>query len=276
MSYATFANKRYNLNGIYIGTVVENRDPEKMGRIKCFIAGLLDEESLVDKDTELNGLFKKRAEAIEALPWVSRIAPSFTGSTGTSGTVSIPKMGSKVVIQFPTNDPYFPVYFGVIQDTVEYVGRYNEVRAKNQEEAGETPSSAPDVLGKSTTVHGLVTSSGAMVYIDDATGELTVWHPSSTDSCDTIIKVSQDGSITISSATSVNINSGRDISMKAMGTLNLQGNKVNLIGASVVNVDSPMFKGQNPYQASNGANGMVVGINGSVAVFNSGVLSGSM
>jgi len=84
--------------GIFIGEVVENKDPKKIGRIKVYIPGINDQ---IPK---------------EKLPWTYQVYPIGTGENKMSvSTFIVPGIGSKVIIVFPTNDPLVSFYIGELR-----------------------------------------------------------------------------------------------------------------------------------------------------------------
>lgn len=82
-------------SGKHIGKVVSNEDPLKMGRVKCIIYGVVEENN------------------VDVLPWVYRKI-SFLGS-GTEEISLIPEVGSLIVVEFLFDNVYFPVYDGQFQ-----------------------------------------------------------------------------------------------------------------------------------------------------------------
>ena len=76
----------------YIGNVVDNNDPKKLGRIKVQIAVYAD----------LN---------TEAIPWASPLLASH-GNSQEYGGINIPEIGSQVRITFPSKDFTAPYYSG--------------------------------------------------------------------------------------------------------------------------------------------------------------------
>lgn len=67
------------------GTVVDNLDPNKLGRVKCTIPGIME-------------------AAKENLPWIT--------TEQDPSNMIIPEIGDVLKIEFPNNDVYTPVYVG--------------------------------------------------------------------------------------------------------------------------------------------------------------------
>jgi hypothetical protein len=78
----------------YKGVVVDNTDPDKLGRIKCTIKGRWEE-----------GDFSK-------LPWVFPLSPCGLGGRVDLSSFCVPEVDSEVVIEFPFGDEYSPFYVG--------------------------------------------------------------------------------------------------------------------------------------------------------------------
>ena len=76
----------------YIGNVVDNNDPKKLGRIKVQISVYADLKP-------------------EAIPWASPLLASH-GNSQEYGGINIPEIGSQVRITFPSKDLTAPYYSG--------------------------------------------------------------------------------------------------------------------------------------------------------------------
>lgn len=76
----------------YIGNVVDNNDPKKLGRIKVQISVYADLDP-------------------EALPWASPLLASH-GNSQDYGGINIPEVGSQVRVTFPSKDLTAPYYSG--------------------------------------------------------------------------------------------------------------------------------------------------------------------
>jgi hypothetical protein len=92
LKFVEHVHKVENLKfGIHKGIVITNGDPEKLGRVKCKILGLLEEDNP-------NNL-------IWCYPRIPENAPS-------GQSINVPEKGAEVAICFPFNDIYFPEYIG--------------------------------------------------------------------------------------------------------------------------------------------------------------------
>ena len=81
-------------SGVRKGRVISNEDELKKGRIKCVVPGVFESKN---KDE---------------LPWCYPQQPAQSGGSVESGSFYVPKVGSEVMISFPYDDPYMPVYSG--------------------------------------------------------------------------------------------------------------------------------------------------------------------
>lgn len=85
--------KRDSLEGRWLGTVKDNADPAALNRIKV----------------ELDDLSK--GISTEDLPWYIVLTPA--DSKSNSG-VSLPRVNSRVLVEFPTND----FYNGIVTNSI--------------------------------------------------------------------------------------------------------------------------------------------------------------
>ena len=77
-----------NLSISHKGIVVDNTDAKKLGRVKCWIEGLVEDSTL------------------DCYPR----NPSGLGGSPDSSFFGVPDEGSELEIRFPTMDIYFPIY----------------------------------------------------------------------------------------------------------------------------------------------------------------------
>lgn len=98
LNIADFIKRESILDTPYIGTVVDNNDPKKLGRVKCNIPELM--EGTADN-----------------LPWITQKNNSLL--SGSDSSFYVPKVGDKVVIEFKFGDIYTGEYSGnyITQDS---------------------------------------------------------------------------------------------------------------------------------------------------------------
>ncbi len=82
----------FTLNKTYIGTIEDIDDPLKIGRAKIRIKFLFD------------------ALSVDNLPWAYQKSPLFFGKGGQAGSISVPKKGSIVQVEFENGNLYAPVF----------------------------------------------------------------------------------------------------------------------------------------------------------------------
>ena len=82
-------------NQYYIGTVVENNDPQGLDRIKVAIPELYDPK-------------------LGDIPWCLPVKYPIFGQGSNYGVYGVPALNSKVLIILQKNDPNFPMYVGSI------------------------------------------------------------------------------------------------------------------------------------------------------------------
>jgi len=87
-----FDSKDRNIKGLHFGIVVDNKDPEQIGRIKVKIPTIFECE---DAD-------------ISALPWVR--PGNVIGNTPDNTSLNIPKIGTQIYVEFHEDDPDTGVY----------------------------------------------------------------------------------------------------------------------------------------------------------------------
>lgn len=83
---------------IYIGMVIDNKDPDRYGRCKVRVHGLHDE------------FFP------EDLPWA---IPEFPLNFTEKGSFMVPEIGTLVYVKFDDGDLYEPIYFGKVIDRMK-------------------------------------------------------------------------------------------------------------------------------------------------------------
>lgn len=152
------ANKVIKPSNIYkypwIGEVVDNNDPKKLGRVKIKIAGFLEGDA-------------------SSLPWAIPENPTGFGGTGSDSSFMVPVVGAKVNVHFMYDDIYFPVYRGFYQSSnthqtafdSNYPNKYGHI-------AGETKI----VIDRQTNQVEIETANGVKVNISSA-GDVTIEGP---------------------------------------------------------------------------------------------------
>jgi len=76
--------------GLYLGTVTDNADPEKLARVRVVIHGLIE----------------------PATPWALPIGGGHSSGAKALGTYDVPPIGAAVAVMFHAGDPDRPLYLG--------------------------------------------------------------------------------------------------------------------------------------------------------------------
>ena len=99
--------KNKSLNRIHKGTVVDNIDPDMLGRLKIEIPGLLE------------GL------STSELPWIYPINYYGIGGGSLLSGFGVPEIDSELLVEFPYDDIYFGFYTGYRQSKVTHQDVFN-------------------------------------------------------------------------------------------------------------------------------------------------------
>jgi len=93
LGYEYKTNNETDLNGIFIGLVVDNMDPKALERVRIRVIGVHDMEN-EDKENSV---------------WANHLAPSKSNSG------EIPDIDDFVYVTFLQNDPMSPIWLGWVR-----------------------------------------------------------------------------------------------------------------------------------------------------------------
>lgn len=127
--------------GMYRGAVLDNADPDKLGRVKVRVFGVFTEDI-----------------PTAAIPWAVPAMPLFAGAGAGYGCFAVPEVGSHVFVFFEAGDIYQPVYFAEAPDGVHGLPT-------------ERTANYPDRKV-------FKTANGIVIYIDDSAKTLKLTLPS--------------------------------------------------------------------------------------------------
>ncbi|QIG71813.1 putative baseplate hub subunit and tail lysozyme protein [Rhizobium phage RHph_TM40] len=195
---AEWMSKTNNLNKPQKGTVVDNKDPKKLGRVKVTI----------------DGIYKGNTED---LPWVYPNQPTFQGGSGKGSQFSVPVIGSHLSVTFPHGNVYQPFYSGHWQSEKESTGDFDE--------------DYPESYGwrdTSGNVYRQNKKKGTAEYIHMATEEDEGSSTQSSDEPKLNMKIEKDGSLSLSLKGTINISAEGEINVTSNGEINVTGDKINL------------------------------------------------
>ena len=155
----------------YIGKVLDNEDPDKKGRIKVSIPNLFEGEA-------------------ENLPWV------YACNSGGSDFISlnIPEVDSFVIVCFPHNDIYFPIYKGSV---------LNEIDSDLEE---DYPMS-----------YGMVDSIGNKFLVNKTSGEIKIIHKEGTE-----ITIEGNGAVSVTTSSDITLE-GDNVNIESSGEATFEG-----------------------------------------------------
>lgn len=140
--YSEIVNKNKILQGDYIGIVVFNEDPKKIGRVKVEIPELLEGE-------------------VENLPFV---LPKVFSPNPEGTSLNVPEVGSKIWIEFLNGDIYLPFYKAFYNSELTYLS---------------SPKGGIDEFQeKYPNVYGYLDSTGTYVKIDKENRFMEIQHTS--------------------------------------------------------------------------------------------------
>jgi len=129
-------------NGIYRAKVVDNMDPDMLGRVKAQIYPMLAEVEADD------------------LPWAVPAYPIWEGSGNNTGYFAVPNVDSFIFVFFEQGDIYQPVYFA--------------------EAPTATKGLPPDRTVNYPNRKVMQTTSGIIFMVDDTAKVVNITHPTGT------------------------------------------------------------------------------------------------
>jgi len=207
-----FKDKK-DFSGFFVGEVVINDDPLKIGRIKVQIKNLTD--GIPNED----------------LPWTYKVYPNGTGENKKSSSLLVPGIGTKVLIVFPSNDIYTSFYFGeLLFEDYDF----------------------PEVKGDYPETYGFQNKIGDKWYINMKQETMDFFHHSGTKlniEKDGTINITgvKDINININGNSNINVKGNSDISVGGNSVINVKGNN-----SSKINGDLDISVGGNTTISSGG------------------------
>lgn len=180
----------------FIGTVVDNQDPEKAERLRIRIPNLLGTETPDDQ-----------------LPWARPVKHRNQGPKTGVMSMAVPAIGSKMVVVLQNGDPYHPLYLGGLvtkQDvpellTTNYPNRYGLIDTKNNQFYVDTQTGDVEFKHHSgTKIH--IDPDGAVDILIVKTLDVTVQDK-------TNVTITGDTTVDITGTTSVSVTGTADVSV---------------------------------------------------------------
>lgn len=183
--------KANNLKVPHKGTVLDNIDSKKLGRVKVQIEELLEGSS-------------------SELPWVYPNNPFGLGGKSDSSGFSVPEIGSELTIIFPYDDIYFPFYTGYWQSELNHQSVFDE---DYPETYGFRDSSGNILQVNKTQKYMQITHSSGTVLKVDIVGNITITNP---------------GDTTITTTGDMDWIVGGDMSIQVTGNLDIDAAQIDL------------------------------------------------
>ena len=184
----TVENDTGKYTGIYRGKVLDNEDPEMLGRVKAEIYPMMLGIETADllEEHPVDGI------AVEILPWAVPAMSLAEGAKEGLGFMSIPRVGSMLFFFFETGSIYQPVYFASAPNAVH--GHPSEIEENYPNKKV------------------LKTESGFIIELNDEVGSetLRVAHPAGS-----IVTMSSDGNVSMLSPGDITLSAGKSILMTA-------------------------------------------------------------
>lgn len=212
--------KTLPLKRTYRGIVVDNEDPEKLGRVKCTISGIFE-------------------GAVADLPWIFARRSDFLGGNAESGHYSIPEVGSHLEIKFPTEDIYSPFYYGYWEDANTHQSEFDADYPNTYGWKDSTGTKV--VINRTQKTFDFEHTSGVKVSID-GDGNLTMEIPKDISLEGENVNANASGDINLGAGGNAEVTADGDVTVEGQGQTNVSGTGGTNLGASasVTNVDGSL------------------------------------
>jgi hypothetical protein len=197
-----FIQREDLLDQTYLGKVVDNNDPLKLGRVKCEIQGLL-------------------VGPKEKLPWIAQRTLSSMGGKLGRGSFVVPDIGSELEIIFPYCDIYIGFYIGHWQSSTTHLTDFD---ANYPNMWGLVDQGFKIIYNNQTKDFKIEHPEGTVLNIA-SNGDVNI---------NTTKKVNINSSdADINTSGNANINAGGSINVNAGGTASINGSQVILANGTM-------------------------------------------
>jgi len=240
----SFAGRSNNLRKPQRGEVIDNNDPEKLGRVKVKIKGMLEGDT-------------------ENLPWVYPNNPNGHGGSNKSAHHKVPKVGSNLMIEFREGNIYAPMYTGtahsknnfarkkfeknypntygwqdaggnsLVHDEIEGTMEYSHVAQykDTQKESGSESSGPDDGVGssdedneeKKPTLHFKISKDGTFAVTSEKDGKVTTKGD---------VNVSTDGNTNLAAKKNLSMSTDQNASLTAKEKTNVTSSSGTTVSSS--------------------------------------------
>ena len=202
-------------NREYVGTVIENMDPDRAGRCKIKVAKLMEG---LDEDY---------------IPWATPgMGGTFAGDG--LGSLSIPKKGTTVKVKFKNGDLKAPEYFGIQKVDKNLT---NEIDSDYPGSQVLCYDHENDMCIRYQPNHGVILYLGGSLIQINPDGMISIIHSGNTSVIQLEgkdISVASTGEVNVSSSTNVNIES-KVVNIKGTESTTIKGDATMNGGEFAVN-----------------------------------------
>jgi len=154
-----FKSHKSTFDGIYRGTVLDNDDPSKYGRIKVKIYPMMADIAAAD------------------LPWAIPAASLVEGAGTNKGSFTVPNVGTNVWCFFEMGDIYQPVFFAEAPDALKGLPIDRLINYPNRKVTRHT-CGITHILDDTLRQDIIQTDTGMLVVLDAIFNTITITHPS--------------------------------------------------------------------------------------------------
>lgn len=201
----------------YKGIVVENNDPEKLGRVKCTVQGIFEGDTA-------------------NLPWITPQRSDSLGGNADSGVYAIPEIGSYLEIKFPTEDVYSPFYYGYWEDANTHQSEFDTDYPDTYGFKDSTGTKV--VINKKQKTFDFEHASGVKMSVD-GDGNLTMTIPKDFGISTENLNLEANADAKIDAGGNAEITAGGDVKAEGDGTGSFKGTGGTTVGdaSSATSVD---------------------------------------
>lgn len=193
-------------NPFFIGTVIDNNDPEFAYRVKVRIEILHD--ALLDAD----------------LPWAAKVGASFMGVGETDILHAVPEVGTKILVMAIGNDPASLVYLGNLYKNSEVTPKTDDYLQCYGIYTKDGDFIKADKIKKLLQLvwTGKIDVSQVTDMKISVNGPVTIVATEKIDATAKLIEVKSNSDINVNASANFNVTAGGNASIKSSGPLNVE------------------------------------------------------
>lgn len=199
-----FARFDEEFNSHYRGQVMNNLDPQQLGRIQVQVLPMLS------------------GVATPLLPWAIPAGPMFSGAGNGYGTFAVPEIGSWVWVFFEQGNVYQPVYFASASDGVHGIPSESQTNYPNRRVI-HTKAGIVIYTDDTTKTIVLKTPGGLSITLDDASNSITLLQSAT----GAFIEIDATGQL-ILHGTNITVTTSGTTTWTGTGSITITGSQVNI------------------------------------------------